>query len=102
MPSAQVVTLKSGQQNALRTSGSESTRLGNAAVDFDGDDTSGMVQLEGCGCGKDSVAVQAWQGDEDAVFDAISVGIALQKGERVVVAADFRQEEAEVGYVAGL
>src|SRR5664279_2447098 len=89
------------QRASLCVAGTKCTGLGNAAVDFDGDNASGMVQFEGRWSVEHSIAVQARQCDKHPVLDARCRGIAFQEGEGVIVTAHLGQHEAEVGYIPG-
>ena len=68
--------------------------LGNAAVDFDGNDASCAVQFEGRWGIENRVPAQTGQCDKNAVFDAGYSRIALQEGQGMIIAAHLRQHEA--------
>src|SRR6516165_10853714 len=73
-----------------------------AAVDFDGHDTAGIVELNRARGSQNSIAAQAGNGDENAVFDARSRGVALDVAQGVIVAAGLGQDEAEIRNITGL
>src|SRR5271157_3708846 len=87
---------------ALCASRAKGVGLGKAAVDFDGNDASSLVQFEGRWSIKDRIAAQTGQRDKNAVFDASRIGISVEIRKRMIVTAHLRQHETQVGNVSRL